>query len=152
MLDEANLKRGALPDAQQIFMAFCQGDGMALPLSDESFDAVTISFGLRNMADRHQSLIEMRRVLRPGGRMFVLEFSQPARWVKPFYYFYLRWIMPLLASLITGDRAAYTYLNESIEKFPDAEALSDEIRAAGFSNVSWTKLSWGTVALHAAVR
>jgi demethylmenaquinone methyltransferase/2-methoxy-6-polyprenyl-1,4-benzoquinol methylase len=124
---------------------------MALPLPDRSFDAITISFGLRNMADRHKSLLEMRRVLRPGGRLFVLEFSQPYIWFRPFYYAYLKFILPLIAGLVTGDRSAYEYLGGSIEQFPGRPAMTDEIRRAGFKSVSATPLTFGIVALHEAV-
>ena len=151
MLDEAVKKQAArAPTGRNI--SFQQGDGLALPLTDESFDVVTISFGLRNMADRHRSLTEMRRILRPGGRLFVLEFSQPHAWFRPFYFFYLRRILPVFAGLITGNRAAYTYLNETIEQFPARAALSQEIRLAGFSRVSAAPMSACIVALHEAVR
>jgi len=149
MLDEAEIKKNSRHYAN---VTFQQGDGLALPLVDNSYDAVTISFGLRNMGDLRKSLSEMRRILRPGGRMFILEFSRPARWFRPFYYFYLRRILPGLAQLVTGDRAAYVYLNETIEQFPDRDALSAEIRSAGFSEVKARGMSFGIVALHEAVK
>jgi demethylmenaquinone methyltransferase/2-methoxy-6-polyprenyl-1,4-benzoquinol methylase len=152
MLDEAVKKQVLRPAGSVMNVYFQQGDGLALPLPAESFDAVTISFGLRNMADRHRSLSEMNRVLRPGGRLFVLEFSQPQRWFRPLYLFYLRTILPALAGFVTGDRDAYRYLNESIEQFPDRVALANEIRRAGFTGVSATGMSAGIVALHEAVR
>lgn len=148
MLDEAVKKRPGSPRWGKI--AFEQGDGMALPLADAQFDAVTISFGLRNMADRHKSLTEMRRVLRPGGRLFVLEFSQPYAWFRPFYYAYLKLVLPLVAGVVTGDRSAYEYLGGSIEQFPGREAMSAEILAAGFKSVRATPLTFGIVALHEA--
>jgi demethylmenaquinone methyltransferase/2-methoxy-6-polyprenyl-1,4-benzoquinol methylase len=111
---------------------------------------VTISFGLRNMADRHRSLTEMRRVLREGGRVFVLEFSQPWRWFRPVYFFHLRHILPAIAGLVTGDRAAYDYLNNTIEKFPARRALEAELRAAGFAEVASRGMTCGIVALHTA--
>jgi demethylmenaquinone methyltransferase/2-methoxy-6-polyprenyl-1,4-benzoquinol methylase len=149
MLDEAVKKRTASPRWQVI--EFKQGDGMALPLPDQAFDAVTISFGLRNMADRHKALGEMRRVLRPGGRLFVLEFSQPVFWFRPVYYTYLKFVLPIVAGIVTGDRSAYEYLCGSIEKFPDRAAMSAEIRRAGFSFVRATPMTFGIVALHEAV-
>ena len=152
MLDQAEQKKALRPAPQQARLTFLQGDGLALPLPDSSYDAVTISFGLRNMADRHRSLTEMRRVLRPGGRLYVLEFSQPQRWVRPFYFFYLRRVLPRIAGLVTGDRAAYVYLNETIEQFPDRAALAGEIRAAGFTQVAASGLTFGSVALHEATR
>ena len=148
MLDEAVKKRAASLRWSDI--EFKQGDGMALPLPDQSFDAVTISFGLRNMADRDKSLREMRRVLRPGGRLFVLEFSQPFFWFQPFYYAYLKFILPGIAALVTGDRSAYEYLCGSIEHFPGLVAMTEEIRHAGFTSVTATPMTFGIVALHEA--
>lgn len=154
MLDEAEAKKTAAVarggrDAERVSrIVFRQGDGMALPLPDACVDAVTISFGLRNMADRHRSLCEMRRVLTPGGRVFVLEFSQPWRWFRPFYYFYLRHVLPRIAGALTGDRAAYDYLNNTIEQFPARPAMEAELRAAGFSEVRSRGMTCGIVALH----
>jgi len=148
MLDEAMIKQqssGHFPN-----ITFIQGDGMALPLADASYDAVTISFGLRNMADRHRALSEMRRVLRPKGRLYVLEFSQPYRWFQPIYYFYLRRILPSIASMVTGDRGAYEYLCGSIEQYPGHEAMNTEILRAGFSAVEAKRMTLGSVALHVA--
>lgn len=148
MLDEAVIKQqssGRFPN-----IAFQQGDGLALPLADATFDAVTVSFGLRNMADRHKALSEMRRVLRPGGCLFVLEFSQPYRWVRPFYYFYLKRILPAVAATVTGDRSAYEYLCGSIEQYPGHEAMSAEILRAGFTSVDVVRMTFGSVALHIA--
>jgi demethylmenaquinone methyltransferase/2-methoxy-6-polyprenyl-1,4-benzoquinol methylase len=148
MLDEAKKKQSAAP--RKIPIAFDVGDVLALPVASGSFDAVTISFGLRNLADRDRGLREMRRVLRPGGRLYVLEFSQPHRWFRPFYLFYLRHVLPRLAGWLTGDRSAYAYLNETIESFPGHEALAAEFRTAGFSTVSATRMTFGIVALHEA--
>jgi demethylmenaquinone methyltransferase/2-methoxy-6-polyprenyl-1,4-benzoquinol methylase len=149
MLEEAVKKRTGNPRWAAI--DFKPGDGMALPLPDQAFDAVTISFGLRNMADRHKALSEMRRVLRPGGRLFVLEFSQPAWWFRPFYYAYLKFILPAIAAVVTGDRSAYEYLCGSIELFPNRAGIAAEIRRAGFRSVEATPLTFGIVALHEAV-
>ncbi len=150
MLQEAVAKKNHANDPRYSSVTFKPGDGLNLPLADASFDAVTISFGLRNMADRHRALSEMRRVLRPGGHLWVLEFSQPYGWFKPFYYFYLRRILPLIAGAVTGDRAAYVYLNETIEQFPGRSALAAEIQDAGFSRVTASPLTFGIVALHEA--
>lgn len=152
MLEEAEVKKAAAGNARYARVRFQPGDGMALPLADASFDAVTIAFGLRNMADRHQALGEMRRVLRPGGHLFVLEFSQPYAWFRPWYLFYLRRVLPGLARALTGDRAAYVYLNVTIEKFPDRPALAAEIAAAGFTLVRARALTLGIAALHEATR
>jgi demethylmenaquinone methyltransferase/2-methoxy-6-polyprenyl-1,4-benzoquinol methylase len=150
MLDQAEAKKRAAPAGQYKNVSFQQGDGLALPLADGAFDAVTIAFGLRNLADRDRGLREMRRVLRPGGRLFVLEFSQPARWLRPFYYFYLRHLLPFVAGMVTGDRDAYVYLNDTIASFPDRPTLAAEISAAGFAEVRASPLSSGIVALHEA--
>ena len=151
MLDQAEIKKLAAGPNRFSNVTFRQGDGLALPLPDAGQDVVTISFGLRNLADRPRGLREMRRVLRPGGRLFVLEFSQPHPWFRPLYYFYLRRILPRIAGVVTGDRAAYVYLNDTIGEFPNWKILSDEITAAGFSQVSARALTLGIVALHEAV-
>jgi demethylmenaquinone methyltransferase/2-methoxy-6-polyprenyl-1,4-benzoquinol methylase len=148
MLDEAVIKRADSPRWSKI--VFKPGDGLALPLPDRCVDAVTIAFGLRNMADRHKALSEMRRVLRPGGRLFVLEFSQPAAWFRPVYFPYLKYVLPQIAGAVTGDKGAYDYLCGSIEEFPDRAALSHEITRAGFRSVQAKALTFGTVALHEA--
>ena len=150
MLAEARTKKKGIPTAQNI--EFVQGDGLNLPLVDASYDAVTISFGLRNMSDRALSLTEMRRVLKPMGHLFVLEFSQPYAWFKPFYFIYLRYILPLSAGVVTKDREAYVYLYKTIEAFTKRFALGKEIEAAGFSSVKSTPLLFGAVALHEATR
>jgi demethylmenaquinone methyltransferase/2-methoxy-6-polyprenyl-1,4-benzoquinol methylase len=152
MLDEAEIKKTSANAARYENVRFRLGDGLALPLDDASFDVVTISFGLRNLADRARGLREMHRVLRPGGRLFVLEFSQPWPWFRPVYFLYLRKILPFAAGALTGDRAAYIYLNETIEQFPGRAALADEIRATGFSQVSAGGMTFGIVALHEATR
>lgn len=147
MLDQAIAKQTSAPkDFTNVY--FLRGDGLALPCADASFDAVTISFGLRNMADRHRALSEMRRVLRPGGHLHVLEFSQPYRWFRPIYYFYTKRILPSIAGWITGDRAAYDYLNASIEAYPDHSGIIEELRRAGFRQVFVSRMTLGIVALH----
>jgi demethylmenaquinone methyltransferase/2-methoxy-6-polyprenyl-1,4-benzoquinol methylase len=148
MLVVAEGKKAALPQARDVSFAF--GDCMELPLADESVDVLTIAFGLRNLPDRAQGLREMRRVLRPGGRLLVLEFSQPARWFGPVYFFYIRHLMPVIAGALTGKPEAYRYLNASIAAFPGREELAGEIRAAGFAEVRHTGLAAGTVAIHEA--
>lgn len=137
-------------DPRRAIIQFQPGDGLALPLPDRSFDAVTISFGLRNMADRARALAEVARVLRPGGRLFVLEFSQPAVWFRPFYYAYLKFLLPTIAGWVTGDPAAYRYLCGSIEQFPGRAAIAEEMLQAGFRTVTAAPLTFGIVALHTA--
>lgn len=152
MLDQAEVKKASASVARFANVTFRQGDALALAFADESFDAITIAFGLRNLSDRARGLREMRRVLRPGGRLFVLEFSQPHAWFRPLYFFYLKKILPFIAGVVTGDRAAYDYLNDTITQFPGRTALADEIRAAGFAEVSARGLTFCAVALHEAVK
>jgi demethylmenaquinone methyltransferase/2-methoxy-6-polyprenyl-1,4-benzoquinol methylase len=151
MLAQAEVKQaGRKSLASQV--VFQQGDALDLPLGDGTFDVVTMAFGFRNMADRARCLKEIRRVLRPGGTALVLEFSQPWAWVRPFYYFHMRHLAPLLAGPLTGDRSAYEYLCTSIKAFPGRDAVSEEFRAAGFDPVSATTMTMGIVALHRAQR
>lgn len=149
MLDEAETKKRA-GGLQYSNVTFGQGDALALPQPAETFDAVTIAFGLRNLGDRNRGLREMHRVLKPGGHLYVLEFSQPQQWFRPFYYFYLRRLLPAAAGIVTGDKAAYVYLNETISDFPGHRALAAEIGAAGFTAVQAHRLTFGIVALHIA--
>jgi demethylmenaquinone methyltransferase/2-methoxy-6-polyprenyl-1,4-benzoquinol methylase len=151
MLEEARAKLARLPSGRE-GLEFRQGDALALPLSDGSFDAVTMAFGLRNMGDRARCLAEIRRVLRPGGRVHILEFSRARPWLRPLYGFHLRRVAPLVAGLLTGDRAAYEYLGASIGAFPGPEELSQEIRAAGFGEVTASLMTQGIVALHSGLR
>ncbi len=130
---------------------FSFGDCLDLPLDDGSVEAVTISFGLRNFEDRHRGLQEMRRVLKPGrGALFVLEFTQPDPWLKPFYRVYMNHVLPWIAKWATGDKAAYDYLAGSVNAFPDKASLAEEIRAAGFEKVRATGMSGSIVAVHQA--
>jgi len=126
------------------------GDGLHLPFPDASFDALTIAWGLRNFADRLAGLREMRRVLRPGGHAYVLEFSHPAAWLAPLYFWYMRKVMPLYAQFITPERGAYEYLGDSILAFPRQPVLADMMLQAGFAASRFTNLSLGIVALHIA--
>lgn len=150
MLDEAEIKKQQARRYPNV--SFRPGDGLALPSPDQAYDAVTVSFGLRNMANRHQALSEMHRVLRPGGKVHVLEFSQPRGWFRPFYYFYLKHLLPFIAAAVTGDKKAYDYLCGSIEQYPNHTAKAQEIRAAGFKEVTVKRLTFGIVALHSATK
>ena len=147
MLEEARNKRDAR-GLNEDSNKFIWGDCLSLDFPDNSFDLITISFGLRNLADREKGLKEMNRVLKPGGRLIVLEFSQPFFWFRPFYYFYLRLILPWMARLVTGDRDAYLYLGSSISAFPDRFGLVKEFENAGFEKIRFTSLTFAIVALH----
>jgi len=134
-------------------LSFVAADALQLPYADASFDAVTISFGLRNVEDTHAALSEMRRVTRPGGRLVVCEFSSPT-WA-PFRVVYTEYLMaalPRIARAVSSNPVAYTYLAESIRAWPDQEQLAGRISAAGWRDVAWRNLSGGVVALHRAVR
>jgi demethylmenaquinone methyltransferase / 2-methoxy-6-polyprenyl-1,4-benzoquinol methylase len=125
------------------------GDAMALPFPDNSFDVYTISFGIRNVTRIGDALREAYRVLRPGGRLMVLEFSQIpndlGQWVYDKYSFN---VIPVMGKIVAGDRESYQYLVESIRKFPDQESFASMIRQAGFEQVKYRNLSLGIAALH----
>lgn len=130
-----------------------QADAQALPFDDGSFDVATVGFGVRNLPDRPANFREVHRVLKPGGRYLVLEFSRPP--FRPFravYHWYLRTVPPWLGLVIAHDREAYQYLNDSVLEFPSQVALAAELYAAGFSEVRWHNLTFGVVAVHVAVK
>jgi demethylmenaquinone methyltransferase/2-methoxy-6-polyprenyl-1,4-benzoquinol methylase len=130
-------------------MPFVAGDALRLPFADASFDAVSISFGLRNVNDVDVALAELRRVTRPGGRLVVCEFSAPT-W-KPFRTVYVEYLMralPPAARAVSSNPDAYVYLAESIRAWPDQPALAARLQKAGWSHVGWRNLSGGIVALH----
>ena len=128
---------------------FAIANAECLPFPDRSFDCVTIGFGLRNVTDKPAALASMRRVLRPGGRLLVLEFSKPqVEALKPLYDAYSFSVLPRLGSIVAGDEASYRYLAESIRVHPDQQALADMMRAAGLEDCRWHNLAGGIVALH----
>ena len=138
---------------RQPFLPFVAGDGMRLPFRDEAFDAATISFGLRNIHDRMAGLRELLRVVRPGGRLVVCEFSHPT-WA-PFrtaYTEYLMKALPAVARRTSSNPDAYVYLAESIRAWPDQRALAADIAAVGWGRVQYRNLTGGIVCLHRAVR
>lgn len=125
------------------------GDAMALPFEDSSFDVYTISFGIRNVTRIEDALGEAYRVLKPGGRLMVLEFSQlPNAGMQQLYDLYSFNVIPRMGQVIAGDRDSYQYLVESIRRFPDQERFAEMIRAAGFEQVKYRNLSMGIAALH----
>ncbi|RDW12412.1 bifunctional demethylmenaquinone methyltransferase/2-methoxy-6-polyprenyl-1,4-benzoquinol methylase UbiE [Paracoccus thiocyanatus] len=130
-------------------LAWVTGDAMALPFADDSFDRYTISFGIRNVTRIPDALAEARRVLRPGGRLMVLEFSQmPVPMLQWLYDRYSFNVIPVMGQVVANDRDSYQYLVESIRKFPDQETFAEMIREAGFGRVQWRNLSMGIAALH----
>lgn len=135
-----------------IVMPLVQCDAQRLPFADGSFDCVTIGFGLRNVTDKDRALAEMRRVLRPGGRLLVLEFSRVWAPLSKVYDAYSFRVLPLLGKLVANDAASYRYLAESIRMHPDQETLKQMMEAAGLERVDYVNLSAGVVALHRGFR
>jgi demethylmenaquinone methyltransferase / 2-methoxy-6-polyprenyl-1,4-benzoquinol methylase len=126
-----------------------EGDALSLPFKDSTFDVVTIAFGLRNLSDISSGLEELKRILKPKGRVVVLEFSQPSNSVlRVLFGIYFRNLLPLMGGIISGSRSAYTYLPSSVAKFPDQQQLVTLIEQAGFDRVSYENLTGGIAALH----
>jgi demethylmenaquinone methyltransferase/2-methoxy-6-polyprenyl-1,4-benzoquinol methylase len=144
MLQAGRAKRGSLP--------MTAADALALPFGDATFDAVTISFGLRNVVDPAQALTEFARVTKPGGQLLVCEFSEPQVLMRWGYRFYLRHVLPRIARRFGSNPEAYTYLSESISAWPDQKQLARKISAAGWTDVAWRNMTFGVVALHHATR
>ena len=141
MLDRARAKSADVD--------WVRGDVLALPFGDASFDAVTVGFGVRNVDDLEAGLRELRRVLRPGGRIGILEITQPRGALAPFYRLWFDRVVPLLGKVLPGG-AAYTYLPASVRRFPGPEALAALLQAAGFTAVRFKRFAGGIVALHVA--
>ena len=148
MLDEG---RRRLLDAG-VCVPAVQCDAEHLPFADASFDRVSVAFGLRNMTHKEAALAEFRRVLRPGGKLLVLEFSRPWEPVRPLYDWYSFQVLPRLGQLVAGDSGSYRYLAESIRKHPDQATLKAMMEQAGFVGVQCYNLSAGVVALHVGMR
>jgi demethylmenaquinone methyltransferase/2-methoxy-6-polyprenyl-1,4-benzoquinol methylase len=127
-----------------------QGDALSLPFEDGSFDAATVGFGVRNLDDLERGLAELRRVLRPGGRVAILEITRPRGVLSPFYRLWFDGLVPLLGKALPGG-SAYTYLPASVRRFPGPEELAELLRAAGFGDVRWKTFAGGIVALHIGV-
>lgn len=148
MLDEAKIKQEKSKHYKNI--SFEYGDGMDLSYEANTFDVVTISFGVRNFENRDKGLREILRVLKPKGSLFILEFSQPNTWFRPFYFLYLKYVLPSIAGLISKDKNAYQYLAGTIESFPSKELLRSQLLKAGYSQASAQGMTFSTVAIHHA--
>ena len=134
-------------------LQFIEGDALRLPFAEASFDALTIGFALRNLADVDRGLRELLRVLKPNGHVAILEFSHPANPVFASFVRFYNWrLLPWIGGLLSGSRGAYEYLPDSISKFPNQETLASMMRAAGFADVRFENLSGGVAALHTGRR
>jgi demethylmenaquinone methyltransferase / 2-methoxy-6-polyprenyl-1,4-benzoquinol methylase len=142
MLEQARRKSGEIE--------WVRGDALALPFDDASFDAATVGFGVRNLADLERGVAELRRVLRPGGRLGILEITRPRGLLAPFYRVWFDGIVPLLGKVLPGG-SAYTYLPASVRRFPGPEDLAALLRSAGFGEVRFRLFAGGIVALHTGV-
>lgn len=148
MIAEGRRRHGDVPNLE-----FVQADATDLPFADGEFDAVTMSFGLRNVNDPRRALRELRRVTRPGGRIVVCEFSHPPSPVfNGLYRFYNGRVLPLVAKAVSSNAEAYDYLNESIRDWPDQPTLARWMRDSGWDDVAYRNLSFGIVALHRGIR
>jgi demethylmenaquinone methyltransferase/2-methoxy-6-polyprenyl-1,4-benzoquinol methylase len=132
-------------------LEWIQGDMLELPFGDETFDSATVGFGVRNVSDLELGLNELHRVLRPGGRLAILEITRPRGPLRLFYSLWFDRIVPLLGRVLPGG-AAYTYLPASVKRFPDVDALAAVLAEAGFSHVGYRTFAGGIVALHVGVR
>ncbi|MBP5313718.1 MAG: bifunctional demethylmenaquinone methyltransferase/2-methoxy-6-polyprenyl-1,4-benzoquinol methylase UbiE [Eggerthellaceae bacterium] len=139
--------------AQGVEVSFGVVDAQDMPLDDDSFDVLTVAYGIRNMPDRSKALSEMYRVLKPGGQFACLEFSHgKSKLFGALYRFYLHHMIPFWGKLVAGQKEGFVYLSDSIEAFPNPEDFAEMIEEAGFENVAWKTYTFGIVAIHTAVK
>lgn len=144
---------GEKSSSDELQIPFVEGDGMRLSFADDSFDAVTVAFGLRNFSNWEQGLAEFQRVLKPGGVLAVLEFSCPVLpGFRQAFQFYFSRILPRIGGLVSGSRCAYEYLPDSVSRFPDQKGLAAMMRQMGFSNVKYRNLTGGVAAIHSGTK
>ncbi len=143
MLKIGRSKLKAFPSAKLL-----SGDAEKIPFAAESFDATTFSFGIRNVSNPLASLQEIHRVLKKNGRCLILEFSMPNRWIRPFFLFYLRKILPRLGGVLSKNLAAYRYLNQTIETFPSGDTFLALMKSAQFSSLRRISMNFGSVSLY----
>jgi len=149
MLAVAAEKNGA----NSLSIPYVEGDAMNLGFASDRFDAVTIAFGLRNLSNFGDGLAELRRVLRPGGRLVILEFSSPViPGFRQLFNFYFTRVLPRVGGAVSGSRGAYEYLPDSVSKFPDQKNLSSLMRKTGFDNVEYSNLTGGIAAIHTGTK
>jgi demethylmenaquinone methyltransferase/2-methoxy-6-polyprenyl-1,4-benzoquinol methylase len=150
----ADFSKGMLAEGKKRYpqLEFVFADAMKLPFEDASFDVVTMSFGLRNVADHKVALKEFYRVLKPTGRLVICEFSHVSGFLGRLYRWYLRNVLPVVAKLVSSNPQAYSYLSESIEAWPRQLELRDDISAAGFDSASYRILTFGIVAIHRGLK
>ena len=150
----ADFSKGMLAEGKKRYpqLEFVFADAMKLPFEDASFDVLTMSFGLRNVADHKVALKEFYRVLKPTGRLVICEFSHVSGVLGRLYRWYLRNVLPVVAKLVSSNPQAYSYLSESIEAWPRQQELRDDISAAGFESASYRNLTFGIVAIHRGLK
>ncbi len=148
----AGLKTLPVDERRQRITPIC-GDGEDIPAADNSFWGCTVAFGIRNISRPQRGLEEMYRVLKPGGKLLILEFSRPTNFiVKPLYFFYLNRVLPLVAGMVSGDKEAYEYLASSIAKFYEPEDFLSMIRQAGFRKSYRRALTFGVVSIYVGIK
>lgn len=129
------------------------GDSEQLPFPEKTFDAAMVAFGVRNFGDLDKGLKDIHRVLKPGGKVVILEFSSPKAFpVKQFYWFYFRYVLPVIGKMVSRDSAAYTYLPESVKVFPDGDVFLERLKQAGFHQTTQKQLTFGIASIYSGIK